>query len=124
MSARRPLGPSPASLGDNLRAARLGYAWLSALGLWVRISDGPDEAIRIDLAPPRGIPSGRGRGAARDAHYRCWWEHEDEDEPVGPAIATAVQAALCGGGRLKELRSPLALLLNDDGTFNSWLAAA
>lgn len=72
------------TLGENLRAARLGYAWCAPLAAWLRIEavEGRDDRHRFTLAPNRNDLDQPLRGAAKaPRRCRCWWEVR-ADEPM------------------------------------------
>lgn len=86
--------------GSALRAARLGYGRFS--GGWLRLSEGPRESIRADLAPACEVPGNNSRGS-----YRCWWEDMSEAElrDLSPALRS-----------IKAIRKPFSVLLSNAGT--------
>lgn len=69
------VGLTTATLGQNIRAARLGYHWHTGLEAFVRVSDDP-RGFRIDVADPDFLMKEKGPG-----EYRVWW-----DTPVEPLL--------------------------------------
>lgn len=59
-------------LGENIRAARLGFAWSERFEVWLRVSDDLDRACwRFDVCMPGQLPK---RPDKRWPTYRAWWD--------------------------------------------------
>ena len=89
------------TLGENLRAARLGFAWADDLDAWLRIADAGD-LFRIDIVTDRAdLP--------REAiAKRCWWEGDDGGASIAADIAKVMPAVVYDG-------VACSFLINDDG---------
>lgn len=62
------------TLGQTIRAFRLGYRW-TRHGYFLRISDDGGKRFRIDLAPADNVPK---HNTATKSHL-CWWEDSGDN---------------------------------------------
>lgn len=56
------------TLGNEIRAARLGFHWCEPFGCYLRIDGADRPPYRVELAPAGKLPNGGGRTCRR------WWD--------------------------------------------------
>lgn len=89
------------TLGQAIRAARLGYVWCAKVQAMMRISgDGP---FLVELAPADQLPDNRGN---RKRFHRVWWEGNKKQEIIDGIKPLA---------RIKAVKRPVQFTVGDDG---------
>jgi hypothetical protein len=63
---------APFTFGQKLRASRLGFEWSADHRCFLRMSDGPNEGVRVDVAAPDALPK-----LPSNSPHRCWWDSPD-----------------------------------------------
>jgi hypothetical protein len=91
------------TLGENLRAGRLGFGWSAWIGAWMQVAGEADKdgCWKIELVP------GGADFPKRAVAFRCWWEDPDR------VVEGHVAAVVAGDLRPVRLRRPLTLHLPD-----------
>jgi hypothetical protein len=84
------------TLGQTLRASRLGYHWSKKHQCMIYISG--DGSFTVRLCPADQLP----RSGHKEMH-RCWW-----DTPEILAECPVLS-------RIKAVRQPISLTIGDDG---------
>jgi hypothetical protein len=90
------------TLGPRIRAARLGWGWAAQHGCFVRISDAGADTFRIELCPPRAVPS---KKSPAHGNYRVWWEGDGETILNGLPWLRGV----------RRIKRYICVIVNDDG---------
>lgn len=108
MTRLRPATPG-STLGENIKAARLGFGWVPEWGAWLRLSPAGDYH-QVHLAPAGADLPGPRRAA--DRLYRAWWEGTEVDQAV---IISSIAQVVAGQTRLLRLRRSVIFVLDGNG---------
>lgn len=101
---RERLAQDRGAFGRYLRAARLGFRPIDALGAWVRISD-DGAGWRVDLVPIEMLVPATSDG--RGHTFRAWWE----EDPRGEHLLASAPALR----RIRAVKRPCSFVVGDDG---------